>query len=226
MPSVANKNFPYHVRTTQIGVMELTGSNAIEQFNHHIYEPAGGVDQTVIIPLTRRTEEIFGGMYNQRLNCTRNSHPIEEDRHLQNGHDVTMQNVLSWSIAKNFTPIDLGVFHQIDRSCLGRILFFNYYSKTYLKQNYLFFCMLISEYYLSIGFLGSARSRSSDNSTCNHLEQSNNAPSSARTNPRPSITEPPKTTTEEWVKEVPVELFTVSKLVANTKPSSGQEHAS
>ncbi|KAL0281143.1 UNVERIFIED_CONTAM: hypothetical protein PYX00_002219 [Menopon gallinae] len=44
LPSKANKNFPYHVRTNQIGMMEITGfsgNSSIYQFSHHPYAPGG-----------------------------------------------------------------------------------------------------------------------------------------------------------------------------------------
>ncbi|KAK6645038.1 hypothetical protein RUM43_001314 [Polyplax serrata] len=46
LPAKANKNFPYHVRTNQIGMMEITGisgNSSIYQFGHHPYAPGASV---------------------------------------------------------------------------------------------------------------------------------------------------------------------------------------
>lgn len=74
-PSRANKSFPYHVKTSSIGIASNDDDGA--DYPRHTYEPASALpDATIIIPLSRRTEEFVtarnninnnnnnGGIYN------------------------------------------------------------------------------------------------------------------------------------------------------------------
>lgn len=54
-PSRANKSFPYHVKTNHIGIASDDDNGA--DYPRHTYEPSQ--DATVIIPLSRRTEEFI-----------------------------------------------------------------------------------------------------------------------------------------------------------------------
>ncbi|KAF5298803.1 hypothetical protein FQA39_LY11692 [Lamprigera yunnana] len=115
LPSMANKNFPYHVRTSQIGIMEVTGTagvSTIERFGHHVYAPTEDVpEERIIIPLTRRTEQLCNNSHEY------NSNNYRKNFNMQNGFDIPeevatmenmkMQNVLNWSFAKNCSAFDV-----------------------------------------------------------------------------------------------------------------------
>lgn len=64
-PSRANKSFPYHVRTNHVGIA-APGNDGLD-YPHHAYEPREQhqQEQGIIIPLSRRTEELISGVYNQ-----------------------------------------------------------------------------------------------------------------------------------------------------------------
>lgn len=64
-PSRANGFFPYHVKTNHIGIASNDDDGA--DYPRHTYEPAPVPDSTIIIPLSRRTEEFVhstAGVYN------------------------------------------------------------------------------------------------------------------------------------------------------------------
>ncbi|XP_030747654.1 transmembrane protein 145-like [Sitophilus oryzae] len=183
MPSVANKNFPYHVRTSQIGIMETNGNvgnSTIEQFGHHVYEPSLNIrEQTVIIPLTRRTEEICEGLYNQKRLSTPKITEMTDESSNEQARDMTIENVIKWSLAKNIPALDFPSFQQIKN-----------------KRD-------------SIGSASSKLTDSTFNndrstrrpSLINHLSNENqNSPGNF----------------EDYVNDVPIELFTISKIVTNT----------
>lgn len=77
-PSRANKSFPYHVKTNHIGIASNDDDGA--DYPRHTYEPAPP-DATIIIPLSRRTEEyVSNGVYNagfvRDVEYLRNSGPM------------------------------------------------------------------------------------------------------------------------------------------------------
>lgn len=93
----------------------------MERFNHHVYEQTSpNPDQTVIIPLTRRTtEEVFGNIYNQTLHSnvvvysnSTNDNNRDVNRRQEEEDDLAMENVLGWSIAKNYNPLEVPVYKK------------------------------------------------------------------------------------------------------------------
>lgn len=68
-PSRANKSFPYHVKTNHIGIASNDDDGA--DYPRHTYQPTAIPDASIIIPLSRRTEEFVtthngngAGIYN------------------------------------------------------------------------------------------------------------------------------------------------------------------
>lgn len=149
-----------------------SGSSTIEHFGHHIYEPARTAEQPVIIPLTKRTEELFGGIYSQHLH----RNPDREEPSapaIQAELDIAMENVLTWSLAKNISALEFAQMDNLEHTA----------------------------------GLNSPDFRRDGSSI-----------------PRRQSIQLPERNCDEWVREVPVELFTVSKSVVN-KYSKSEERS-